>query len=205
MRYDFGGSRLLKGRLLNFLMVLALLLCVAVVSLWIRSHWVSDDVAFIENKIERPHDHGELSREFNFQSGAGVVKLSVSEIENRHRPDDVMPTRPRRQFGHSTRRPASPPPLESSTLGRRWRWGYVGAGDEAFRGSQVSTDERYVVLPYWLVLCALSPSLCFSFLSWNRGKRRKRLGLCRHCGYDLRATPGRCPECGTPASVSVTG
>jgi hypothetical protein len=38
--------------------------------------------------------------------------------------------------------------------------------------------------------------IMFRLLAGARSRRRARFGLCHSCGYDLRATPGQCPECG---------
>jgi hypothetical protein len=59
------------------------------------------------------------------------------------------------------------------------------------------------LVPYWVVVpaCLISPAL---WVARRRRDRREGTVPCPSCGYDLRATPKRCPECGKlaePAAV----
>jgi hypothetical protein len=57
-------------------------------------------------------------------------------------------------------------------------------------------DYSICVVPYWLLfVLGLTPSLASRIARRIRAGRRSA-GLCAACGYDLRATPDRCPECG---------
>ena len=55
--------------------------------------------------------------------------------------------------------------------------------------------------PHWLaaILFAILPALHLRALI--RSRRLHGAGRCRDCGYDLRATPERCPECGAVPAV----
>jgi hypothetical protein len=63
---------------------------------------------------------------------------------------------------------------------------------------------RYAVqLPYWLLMTVfgLAPLLWLARQRrFARRRQRHRTGRCLDCGYDLRQTPSRCPECGTEPS-----
>jgi hypothetical protein len=79
--------------------------------------------------------------------------------------------------------------FEPAPLGFAWRYPY----DNAFE----------CAIPHWFaaLLFAIAPT--FWLLGHHRRGKRQLLGLCPHCGYDLRATPDRCPECGHSATKNT--
>ncbi len=59
--------------------------------------------------------------------------------------------------------------------------------------------SRGITVPGWFLFCcfAVYPFAQVVCLRRHlRMVRRRERGLCVSCGYDLRVTPGRCPECG---------
>lgn len=87
---------------------------------------------------------------------------------------------------------------DSIRLGRI-TWEKVPASETGiyYRRSWATTDNIQVTMSVPMAFFAI----CFLYFSLslfpNRRRTRKKLGLCVQCGYDLRGSKGRCPECGT--------
>ena len=64
--------------------------------------------------------------------------------------------------------------------------------------------SKMVVIPFWFLTLMLSTAAAIAMwreIVTHKTRRRARAGLCPACGYDMRATPDRCPECGRKAPV----
>lgn len=57
-----------------------------------------------------------------------------------------------------------------------------------------------VLVPYWALLIPLALASSTGLRRAIVRARRRRRGQCVACGYDLRQSPERCPECGRPVS-----
>jgi hypothetical protein len=74
-------------------------------------------------------------------------------------------------------------------------------GDYRFNHSKVDPSPfigryRGVTFHTAYAIVATAPLPLIAWLRWKRLRRRRRTGTCLICGYDLRASPDRCPECG---------
>lgn len=86
-----------------------------------------------------------------------------------------------------------------------WRY-YDGKDGQPYvsapAGPQPTIGDEYlrVRFPHWLLIAvsAALPVACGgrAALAFVRKRKRRTRGLCLACGYDLRASDGRCPECG---------
>jgi hypothetical protein len=128
-----------------------------------------------------------IKDKWEYVSRAGWSSLIISK-EGRV---DVLysPTAPHDDYGWAYIRGA-PGSLGGTDYGER----FLGLGTGV-----APAGGRYVNVPYWslIVLTSLLPLVVARGVV-HRWRRHGR-GLCPVCGYDLRATSDRCPECGTAA------
>ena len=75
-------------------------------------------------------------------------------------------------------------------------------GDPVFAWDGPITLGGTFFLPLWWPLVLGLPLPLIAMARWAHARRRLSYGLCVICGYNLRATPDRCPECGTAAEAT---
>jgi hypothetical protein len=166
----------------NTLAMASLLLCLATAGLWVRTYWVGDEFF-----AHRPDASGSVAEHYAFNIWSHRGRLGGS-------------------FGWSERPEAGPIPRWEFEF-KHWSEGPIALaigdyGFSSFRGvsEDFAFNTRTWSLPDWALVSAFAvlPAI-FAFRQIRAVRRRRhraRLGLCPACGYDLRASPGRCPECG---------
>ena len=93
--------------------------------------------------------------------------------------------------------------MSSYPVTPQWRLGFIYQTYTrsqlvfTFPSATMTSRHRLIVIPWWAptLLFAIAPA--FWLAHYRRHRRRTRAGLCPKCGYDLRASSERCPECGT--------
>ncbi len=163
------------------------LLCVATSAAWARSYFANDGFRWTSPSV----------------SMASVYLARGRLVYQRW---DVEPSRPSR--GHDgptfvSHQPAADPFLRISRDKPLFDSGGFVLGVDTGGGSAV-TVIRFAVVPFWSIIpfTLVLPSVWF--VSARHLRRRADLraaGRCERCGYDLRASPHRCPECGTEVKV----
>src|SRR4051812_43748944 len=196
--------------LVNILTVLSLLLCVAVVVMWVRSYFCRDE-------LSSARAGGTLWRAC---SGHGRLQVLAS---------GPWPVRQPLRWSTAAPFPPGPARVAAGASGGRWSEWERSDGTSGGRGvarfhyradgflppveqwgefsrALIPTPPQRVayrtvkyssiamplaILPLvWLVWLAIR------LIQRRRYAGRSAAGLCSRCGYDLRATPDRCPECG---------
>lgn len=91
---------------------------------------------------------------------------------------------------------ASSTPVTAETA-RMWGYPMTWFDSFAFGWEETKPAGEELRIPAWfpLLLSGILPG-CW-LLALRRRRNRRALGQCLLCGYDLRASKDRCPECGT--------
>jgi hypothetical protein len=170
------------------------MLCIGLIAAAVRSHFAWDRF----NRDELTDSGTTWQRAWTrIDSSNGRIDLSLSREtrSNRAQLAYLQSTSPK--FAWSIRHGNNSMPTNSKVLRLLGMFGQIERAPGRF--------FIRLILPYWLLaaFCAMGP-VVWGIRSRRRSvaERRKAEGLCKTCGYDLRATPDRCPECGAVSRLA---
>ena len=165
----------------NVLAVMSLVLCAAMVALWVRSYWTRDYV-----------EHISPSTSVTVKLREGSVVWLKIEMSSPPPYGWEIGSRPI-SAGESSRDVINTP--------RLLEWEFMGVRYAHVRPTNGQFTLSTAAVPFWMLLCPTIAIPLLQVMRWavrqERRAARRAVGQCAECGYDLRATPERCPECGT--------
>lgn len=183
----------MKHRLFTIISALSLLLSLTIGTLWARSYWWQDSVGWFASQLFERHtpDIQVTSNEgriiLRWFSDADVWKSGHWRLASFHAEPDFDP--------------------RDKSLRERFVAYYEydsGATPPLFSASPLLSVSTVAIHDFWLVVLTLLLPVG-SFVRRAKQRQRLREGLCLTCGYDLRASIERCPECGTPIPLKAVG
>ena len=179
----------MKRRLLNLLTALSLLLCLATCALWARTYVASDWLKHAgvgAGMTERT--------EWGADTAKGTVRFTWKSTRMPQAGRWLGRTRGWAFQTHEAYDPSFAP--SGAKLPNRLGFNWAAEKYAGIDGSAI--HRRSVRFPLWVPAAALA-SLPAARLYLRLRRAPREPAACACCGYDLRATPGRCPECGTAA------
>jgi hypothetical protein len=180
----------MQRRLLDILAATSLLLSAAVVALWVQSYVAPNLLGAI------------------FDEGSYAIRSADGRLEARHcrqwgGPANVRIVWDRRaldQYRDDPRPNLVPPQILPPPASVGNGFGFARAN------TQVTTVSAatgvlcdLLTVPYWFVTMVCAAPMAGRLAMRKLAANRLRCGHCLACGYDLRATPLQCPECGMRA------
>jgi hypothetical protein len=178
-------------RLATVAALVSLLLCVASVVMWARSYWKSDWWSRFSYNVQT---HEYRQQFLGSEAGKAATILWSYKIDDSSA--EKMEARTARgEFSNRWSKGAFG--VLWPTRQHWWESGLFAKRYTEVRRSVPGVGQGVmVIVPHWILVVVFSIWPVVWGLRWWRRERKLRAGLCWNCGYDLRATPGRCPECG---------
>ena len=180
----------MRKRLFAIFAVVSLTLCIGVVAAALRSIWVHDQIA--RESYDPPT--GTFSTVMIWSADA-VVQVVVSEESQPEMADYYRRFPSEMPAGRWSHRQFAGTPQDSWS---RSTWTAFEIRRN-FYDRHGHGPSSWIKMPLWVfvLITAIAPLVRLAQILIQR--RHKRFGLCAQCGYDLRVTPDRCPECGAMA------